>query len=141
MFKVAIIGRPNVGKSTLFNFLSGKNIALTSDISGLSRDRKEVITNLFDIKFLLSDTGGYDDLEDIINQKIWEQALIAIEKADVVLFIVDGKAGVSPVDSYLADILRKSARPVILCVNKIDTKEAKQNLSLFNELGFSNNCA
>ncbi|MDR2008333.1 MAG: ribosome biogenesis GTPase Der [Alphaproteobacteria bacterium] len=141
MFKIAIIGRPNVGKSTLFNFLSGKNIALTSDFSGLSRDRKENPASLYDMRFLLSDTGGYDDAEDIINQKIWEQASIAIEKADVVLFILDGKAGLSPVDNYLADVLRKSNKPIILCVNKMDTREGKQNLSLFEELGFSNICA
>ncbi|MCL2566600.1 MAG: ribosome biogenesis GTPase Der [Alphaproteobacteria bacterium] len=141
MFKIAIIGRPNVGKSTLFNFLSGKNIALTSDISGLSRDRKENLASLYDMKFILSDTGGYDDAADIINQKIWEQANIAIGNADVVLFILDGKAGLSPIDKYLADVLRKSHKPIILCVNKIDTRDAKQNLSLFEELGFSNICA
>ncbi len=140
MFKIAVVGRPNVGKSTLFNFLSGKNIALTDPTPGLTRDRKETIASLFDMRFLLVDTGGYDDLEDIINKKIWEQALIAIEKSDLIIFMLDGKAGVSPVDDYLAEVLRKISKPIILCVNKIDTREAKQNLSLFHSLGFNDVC-
>ncbi len=140
MFKIAVVGRPNVGKSTLFNFLSGKNIALTDPTPGLTRDRKETITSLFDMNFLLVDTGGYDDLDDIINKKIWEQALLAIEKSHVIIFMLDGKAGLSPIDSYLAEVLRKISKPVVLCVNKIDTREAKQNLSLFHELGFNNIC-
>lgn len=140
MFKIAVVGRPNVGKSTLFNFLSGKNIALTDPTPGLTRDRKESIASLYDMNFLLVDTGGYDDLEDIINKKIWEQALVAIESADAILFMLDGRAGLSPIDSYLAEILRKISKPIILCVNKIDTREAKQNLPMFHELGLGTIC-
>jgi GTP-binding protein len=136
MFKLAVIGRPNVGKSTLFNFLIGKNIALTSPVPGLTRDRKEAIGSLFDLSFSLFDTGGYDDLSEDMNYKIWEQALKSIEEADCVLFVVDGHAGLSPVDEYLASILRKINKPVVLCVNKIDTKQSRSNLPVFYEMGF-----
>lgn len=136
MFKLAVIGRPNVGKSTLFNFLIGKNIALTSPVPGLTRDRKEAIGSLFDLSFSLFDTGGYDDLSEDMNYKIWEQSLKSIEEADCVLFVVDGHAGLSPVDEYLASILRKINKPVVLCVNKIDTKQSRSNLPVFYEMGF-----
>ena len=136
MFKLAVIGRPNVGKSTLFNFLIGKNIALTSPVPGLTRDRKEAIGSLFDLSFSLFDTGGYDDLSEDMNYKIWEQALKSIEEADCILFVVDGHAGLSPVDEYLASILRKINKPVVLCVNKIDTKQSRSNLPVFYEMGF-----
>jgi GTP-binding protein len=135
MFKIAVIGRPNVGKSSLFNALSGRNFALINNTPGLSRDRKEVIVNWQDMKFVLIDTGGFDDLEDIMNKKIWQQAQMAIEEANCVLFMLDGTAGVSPADKYLADILRKVNKPVISVINKADTKLARENLSLFHELG------
>ena len=140
LFKVAIIGRPNVGKSTLFNFLSGKQIALTSATAGLTRDRKENIAELYDIKFTLIDTGGYDVLEEGINTLIWQQSKEAIKQADVILFVLDGNVGVSPIDSYLANLLRIEGKPTILVVNKVDTRESKKHLSAFHELGFNDIC-
>ncbi|MFL1780900.1 Ribosome biogenesis GTPase Der [Candidatus Hepatincolaceae symbiont of Richtersius coronifer] len=138
MFKIAIVGRPNVGKSTLFNFLTGKETALTDPTPGLTRDRKEGLASIYDINFLFIDTGGYEESEDIINKKIWDQAQIAIAQANCVLFLLDGKAGLSPMDFFLSDFIRKSNKPAIICVNKLDTKEAKANLSLFHELGGEN---
>ncbi len=137
MFNVTIVGRPNVGKSTLFNFLVGKQIALTDPTAGLTRDRKISLASLYDIKFSLTDTGGYDDLSISINKKIWEQSLKAISEADCILFIVDGKEGLSPLDKEIANLLRKFSKNVILCVNKIDTRQAKENMLSFHELAMN----
>lgn len=136
MFKVCLVGRPNVGKSTLFNFLIGKKIAIVDSNPGVTRDRKEFKASLFDIDMNLIDTGGYDDISDTMNEKIWQQSKQAISSANCILFVVDGKFGISPIDKELAIFLRETNIPVIVCISKSDTSEAKKNQSLFYELGF-----
>ncbi len=133
---VALVGRPNVGKSTLFNKIAGEKIAIIEDIPGVTRDRLYQETSYLDKHFYLIDTGGIDAGEEIFNKEIRIQASLAIEEADVVIFIVDGKEGLTSNDLIVRDILRKSKKKVIVAINKIDTKEAKKNLYDFYELGF-----
>lgn len=133
---IAIVGRPNVGKSTFFNKVVGKKIAIIEDIPGVTRDRlyQEVIYR--NKKFSLIDTGGIDVSDEKFNEEIKIQAEIAINEADVVLFLVDGKEGITHNDLVIRDILRKSKKRVVVAINKIDTKEAQNNLYDFYELGF-----
>lgn len=133
---VALIGRPNVGKSTLFNKIAGAKIAIIEDIPGVTRDRlyQEVCYN--DKPFYLIDTGGIDIGNETFNREIEMQALIALEEADVVIFMVDGKEGLTSNDLKVRDYLRKSNKKVIVAINKIDNKESQNNLYDFYELGF-----
>ncbi len=118
---VAIVGRPNVGKSTLFNRIVGGRIAIVSEQEGVTRDRQFAEAEWNGKTFLLADTGGILDVtERPLDRQVREQVLAAIDHADVVLFVVDGRAGVHPVDLHVADILRRSDRPVVLAVNKLD---------------------
>lgn len=118
---VAIVGRPNVGKSTLFNRVVGGRIAIVSEQEGVTRDRQFAEAEWNGKTFLLADTGGILDVaERPLDRQVREQVMAAIDHADVVLFVVDGRAGVHPVDLHVADILRRSDRPVILAVNKLD---------------------
>ncbi len=118
---VAIVGRPNVGKSTLFNNLVGDRIAIVDDLPGVTRDRLYRDTEWSGAEFVIVDTGGLEPRNnDFMMSKIKEQAEVAMNEADVILFVVDGKAGVNPLDDEIAYILRKKTKPVILCVNKID---------------------
>jgi len=133
---VALVGRPNVGKSTIFNKIVGKKIAIIEDIPGVTRDRLYSDATYNDIKFNVIDTGGIDVGKDLFNSEIKIQAEIAISEADVVLFVVDGKEGLTANDFVVRDILRKSNKRVIVAINKIDNKEAKNNLYDFYELGF-----
>lgn len=118
---VAVVGRPNVGKSTLFNALAGEQISIVKDTPGITRDRIYADVNWLDKNFTLIDTGGIEpDSRDIILSQMREQAQIAIDTADVILFMVDVKQGLQDADSKVADMLRRSHKPIILVVNKVD---------------------
>lgn len=121
---VAVVGRPNVGKSTLFNVLAGENISIVKDTPGITRDRIYADVNWLDMSFTLIDTGGIEpDSNDIILSQMRRQAEIAMETADVIIFLVDVRQGLVDADSKVADMLRRCQKPVVLVVNKVDSFE------------------
>lgn len=133
---VAIVGRPNVGKSTLFNKLTGTKISIVEDTPGVTRDRIFGEVEWLNKYFTIIDTGGIEpESDDIIISQMRNQAMLAVDMAHVILFVVDGKGGLTAADREVADILRKTNKPVLLVVNKIDSKSQWDNVYDFYELG------
>ena len=134
---VALVGRPNVGKSTIFNKLVGKKVSIIEDTPGVTRDRIYGIVKTDDTEFHLIDTGGIEKENDSFNSEIKMQASLAIDEADIVLFVVDGKEGLTSDDYVVRDMLKKIASKVIVVINKCDSKKIKDNEYDFYSLGFS----
>lgn len=138
-FTVAITGRPNVGKSTLFNRLLEQRKAIVDDVSGVTRDRQYGIADWNGKTFNVIDTGGFvAGSEDVFEKEIAKQVVIAVEEADAIIFMVDAHTGMTNLDDAMADVLRKSTKPVFLTVNKVDNNERLLEASEFYSLGFEN---
>lgn len=136
LLKFALVGRPNVGKSALFNRICQRRVSIVDEQEGITRDRLYAKAELFGRSFELIDTGGIDPSGKVpFNEEIRFQALIAVEEADVILFVVDGQVGPTLLDEEVARILRKSKKPVILAVNKMDQWGSDQELHAFQRLG------
>lgn len=135
---VALVGRPNVGKSTIFNRLVGSKIAIIEDTPGVTRDRLYGTVNYLDYSFHLIDTGGIDIAIGNFNTEIKGQAELAIDEADIVVFVVDGKEGLTANDYTVRDILKKSGKPVIVAINKTDSKTYEEHKYDFYDLAFDN---
>ncbi len=133
---VAVVGRPNVGKSTFFNRVIGSRVAIVDDRPGVTRDRNFAPADWAGRDFRIVDTGGVvEGSAEGMDLAIRDQAMIAVEQADVILFLVDGKAGVQPLDERLAEVLRKVSKPVLLVVNKMDNLPRDQGHLEFWSLG------
>ncbi len=136
MSKVAIIGRPNVGKSTLFNRLVGKKLALVDDQPGVTRDRREGEASLFDADFTLIDTAGLDDAaEETLAGRMRQQTEVAVADADVILFVIDSRIGVTPVDSHFASLVRRADKPIIVVANKAEGRAGEAGALEAHALG------
>ena len=136
---VAVVGRPNVGKSTIFNKLTGTKISIVEDTPGVTRDRIFGEVEWLNKYFTIIDTGGIEpESDDIILSQMRNQAMLAVDMAHVILFVVDGKSGLTAADKEVADILRRTKKPVLLVVNKIDSKSQFDNIYDFYELGLGN---
>jgi GTP-binding protein len=136
-FTVAIVGRPNVGKSTLFNRLLEQRKAIVDDVSGVTRDRQYGVSDWNGKNFNVIDTGGFvHGSEDVFEREIAKQVLIAVEEADCILFLVDATTGLTDLDDEMANVLRKSKKPVFLVVNKVDNNERMLEATEFYSMGF-----
>jgi GTP-binding protein len=136
-FTVAIVGRPNVGKSTLFNRLLEQRKAIVDDISGVTRDRQYGVTDWNGKTFNVIDTGGFvAGSQDVFEKEIAKQVLVALEEANAIIFMVDAATGMTDLDDSMAGLLRRSTKPVFLTVNKVDTNERLLEASEFYSLGF-----
>lgn len=135
---VCIVGRPNVGKSTLFNKLVGKKISIIEDTPGVTRDRIYGEVTYQGKKFNLIDTGGLDITKELFNDEIKTQVEIGILEADKIIFVVDAKEGITSNDLEVKELLKKSGKEVVVAINKVDNKQAENNVYDFYELGFNN---
>lgn len=134
--RVAIVGRPNVGKSTLFNRLAGKKLALVHDLPGVTRDRKEAKAKLKDLDMQIIDTAGYEEATaGKMETRMWQQTQRAINEADVVLFLFDARSGIQAYDEHFADLVRKCHKPVILLANKCEGRTQEQGIYEAYKLG------
>jgi GTP-binding protein len=137
VFTVAIVGRPNVGKSTFFNRLLEQRKAIVDDVSGVTRDRQYGVAEWVGKSFNVIDTGGFvPDTSDIFETEIRKQVRIAIDEANALIFMVDTSTGITDLDQSVADLLRRSTKPVFLCVNKVDNSERLLEAAEFYSLGF-----
>ncbi len=137
MLKIAIVGRPNVGKSTLFNKLAGKHLAIVDDTPGVTRDWREAEGNLFSQKITIIDTAGLEEsFDDSIQGRMRKQTQAALDRADVILFVIDGIEGVTPADEHFASFLRRQKKPIILIVNKCESKKSQTGIGEAYSLGF-----
>jgi len=136
-YTVAIVGRPNVGKSTFFNRLLEQRKAIVDDVSGVTRDRQYGVTEWAGKSFNLIDTGGFvPDSEDVFEREIRKQVLIAMEEANALIFMVDSATGITTLDDSMADVLRRTTKPVFLVVNKVDNSDRLLEATEFYSLGF-----
>lgn len=133
---VAIVGRPNVGKSTIFNRLVGERVSIVEDVPGVTRDRIYAEVEWLSTYFNIIDTGGIEITDEPLLTKIRHQAEIAIEEADVIIFLVNGRDGVTAADEEVAKLLYRSKKPIVLAVNKIDNPEMRDRMYEFYSLGF-----
>jgi GTP-binding protein len=138
-FTVAIVGRPNVGKSTFFNRLLEQRKAIVDDVSGVTRDRQYGVADWNGKSFNIIDTGGFvPKSEDVFEKEIGKQVMIAVQEANAMLFMVDAATGITDLDQSMADVLRRTAKPVFLVVNKVDNHERLLEATEFYGLGFDN---
>jgi GTP-binding protein len=138
-FTVAITGRPNVGKSTLFNRLLEQRRAIVDDVSGVTRDRQYGVADWNGKNFNIIDTGGFvPESDDVFEREIKKQVLIAVEEANAVIFMTDTATGITALDEAMADLLRRSVKPVFLVVNKVDNSDRLLEAAEFYSLGFDN---
>ncbi|HTI07918.1 MAG TPA: ribosome biogenesis GTPase Der [Puia sp.] len=138
-FTVAIVGRPNVGKSTFFNRLLEQRKAIVDDVSGVTRDRQYGVAEWIGKSFNLIDTGGFvPESEDVFEVEIRKQVLIALEEANALIFMVDASTGITTLDEAMADVLRRTTKPVLLAVNKVDNSDRLLEAAEFYSLGFDN---
>src|SRR5580692_11173486 len=136
-FTVAIVGRPNVGKSTFFNRLLEQRKAIVDDVSGVTRDRQYGVAEWIGKTFNLIDTGGFvPDSEDVFEREIRKQVLIAVEEANALIFMVDSATGITHLDEAMAEVLRRTTKPVFLVVNKVDNSDRLLEATEFYSLGF-----
>src|SRR3954463_5477464 len=135
-FTVAIVGRPNVGKSTLFNRLLEQRKAIVEDTPGVTRDRQYGVSEWNGKSFYVIDTGGFvPDSEDVFEREIRKQVEVAVEEASVILFVVDAATGITDLDDAMADVLRRATKPVFLVVNKVDNNQRMLEAAEFYSLG------